>query len=245
MSKKQIIYAVALLVVVIFLVSGCGGTQISTVDSPKVIQTYGEAEVKAEPEVAKISLAIQTRGTSAVEVAEENARLANAVMEALKNFGLAEEDIKTGSYSLYSYREWFDGRPEGGLEVITFQAVNEILVTTDNLETVGEIIDLAIRSGANNINYINFELKDPQELLMQALAMASEQASKKAEAIANSTGDSITGLHSIREERADYIPYRFGDSMMQEEMAMGGAPTPISPDLVTVRASVVAEFTIR
>jgi len=31
--------------------------------------------------------------------------------------------------------------------------------------------------------------------------------------------------------------------MVQEDMAMGSASTPITPDEVTVRASVIAEFT--
>ncbi len=247
MRKKQIIYTAVLLVIVVLLLSGCGSDQSTpgTAEAPRVIQTYGEAEIKAEPDLARISLAIQTRGTDAGAVAEDNARLANAVWDALLGYGLNEDDLKTGAYSIYSYQEWIDDRLTGEKSQMSYQAVNEIIIKTTELESVGEIIDLAVRAGANNVNHVNFELADPQELLMEALAMAAKQASLKAEAIAGSTGDSITGLYSIREERTDYIPFTASDSMMKEEAEMAAAPTPINPDQVTVRATVVAEYTFK
>lgn len=80
---------VAIVLLAVFAISGCG-TQVSTGADcmPKVIQTYGEAEVKAAPDLAKVSLAIETRSNSAEQAVEENARLTNAVIDALKDFGV-------------------------------------------------------------------------------------------------------------------------------------------------------------
>ncbi|MCJ7806688.1 MAG: SIMPL domain-containing protein [Clostridia bacterium] len=240
MSNKKVISAALLVVLTVFMVSGCGTqTNVVTSEMPQIIQTYGEAEVKAESDLARVGIAVETRGSVAEAAVEENARLANAVIEALKEFGLAEEDIKTGSYSLYSYREWFDERPADE-EVITYQVTNEIVVTTTRLEEVGEMIDLAVKAGANNINYINFELENPQELQLQALKLATEQAAKKAEAIAESSGEKISGLYRIREERTEYMPYVYKQEVAAD-MGMG-APTPIIPDEVVVTAMVTAEF---
>jgi len=240
MSNKKMFTVFVLALLAVFMVSGCG-TQVNTgaTGEPMVIQTYGEAELKAEPDLARIGLAVETRGSSAEQAVEENARLANAVFDALKSYGLDEDEIKTGSYRLHSYREWYDERPDGE-EVITFQAVNEVVVSTSRIEEVGEIIDLAVKAGANNINFINFELEDPQALKVEALQAATEQAEMKAAAIAESAGEKISGLYRIREERTDYTPY----TVRQEVAAdMGmGAPTPIAPDEVTVRAMVTAEF---
>jgi len=240
MSSRKWIITVALILVVLFAATGCGTqTNVVTNEMPQIIQTYGEAEVKAEPDLARIGIAVETRGSAAEVAVEENARLAGAVIEALKDFGLAEEEIKTGSYSLYSYREWYDERPEGE-QVVTFQVTNEIVVTTNRLEEVGEMIDLVVKAGANNINYINFELENPQELQMQALKLATEQAAMKAEAIAESAGEKISGLYRIREERTEYMPF-MARAEMAADMGMG-SPTPIMPDDVVVRAMVTAEF---
>lgn len=241
MKSKLMIFAVALLLPAVLVVSGCGTrTNVVTSEVPQIIQTFGEAEVKADPDLARISLAIETRSTSAQEAVEENARLANAVVEALKEFGLSEDEVKTGTYQLHSYREWHEGRPTGE-ELITYQATNEVLVATSRIEEVGDIIDLAVRAGANNINFISFEIEDPQELKLQVLKAATGQAEKKAEAIAGSAGEKVTGLYRIQEEVTDYMPYKVRADMAMEEMGMG-APTPIMPGEVVVRAMVTAQF---
>ena len=72
-----------------------------------------------------------------------------------------------------------------------------------------------------------------------------KQAYRKAEAIANSAGETVEAVHSIREEKTDYTPYRFQNSMLQREMALSASPTPISPDEITVRATVIAEFSLK
>lgn len=247
MNNRKAWSVILIILLISLLVSGCGKPRISTTsaESPRVIQTFGEAELTAPPEMARINLAVETRRSSASEAVEENAKLANQVLEALFEYGLAEDDIKTGSYSLYSYRDWRENQPAVETEVITYQVVNEIIIKTIDLEAVGEIIDLAVKAGANNIYNISFELEDPQDLLMQALGAATVQSQRKAEAIAESTGDSITGLQRIREERTDYLPFRYEEMTVKEDLGMGMGTTPITPDDITVRASVIAEFLIR
>jgi hypothetical protein len=240
MSINKTVVAAMLVLLTVFMVSGCGTqTSLVTNEAPQIIQTYGEAEVKIEPDMVRVGIAVETRGSEAESAVAENARLANAVIEALKEFGLTEENIKTGSYNLFSYQEWYDGVPTGE-ETIVYQVTNEVIVTTTRLDEVGEMIDLAVKAGANRINYINFELENPQDLQLEALKLATEQAARKAEAIAESSGEKISGLYRIREERADYMPYVYKQEVAAD-MGMG-APTPIMPDMVVVRATVVAEF---
>ncbi|MFO8192821.1 MAG: SIMPL domain-containing protein [Bacillota bacterium] len=247
MHGKTIFIVLAAMLVVAMLLTGCGGDQpaAGSADSPSIIQTYGEAEITAEPDQAKISIAIMTRDTSAEDAVKENARLANAVLDALKDYGLTDEELKTSSYTLYTYRDRVREQPAMEEETTYYQATNEIIATTDKLDAVGEIVDLTVKAGANNINYISFELKDPQELLMEALGAATEQAFRKAEAIAESAGQKLGGLHSIKEERSDYVPFRLRDEMVQEEMAMGSAETPITPGDIIVRGTVTAEYTLK
>lgn len=259
-NKSSALLIMAMVIIIALLFSGCvqGGETIVSEEKPQLIQTYGEAEVSAEPDLAKISLEIETRGSSAEEAVEENAALANAVREALLDLGLSEDEVTTGSYRLRTIREERPrDRPQPDLsepeaeemepeneELIFYQANNEIVATVTEVDTVGEVIDTAVATGANRVNHVTFDLEDAQELKMQALAAATEQAARKAEAIAGSAGESITGLYSIREERTDYRPFQVREEMIQEEMdAADAAPTPITPDDVIVRASVVAEYT--
>ncbi|KUK85557.1 MAG: hypothetical protein XE03_1991 [candidate division TA06 bacterium 34_109] len=246
MSIKNTFFTFFFILVVVIIVLFGYPANITTAyaanQGQKIIQTYGEAELTAPADLAKISLAIETRSSSANEAVEENARLANKVLEALLDYGLPEDNIKTSSYRLYSYRERQETNSGTEQEQVYYQATNEMLISTTQLDTVGEIIDLAVKAGANNINYINFELSDPQELMLQALKMATKQARRKAEAIAEGADETIQQLYSIREERTSYTPFRLEDTMLKREMIASVAPTPISPEAVIIRASVMAEF---
>lgn len=244
MRIKSVVILFTITLIIAVLSSGYIGNQTAYgfTETKRLIQTFGEAEGTAQPDFVRIGLAIETRSSSAEEAVKENAGLANSVREALLDFGLAEENLKTGSYRLYSYREWQRERPDIEEEQIYYQATNEIIVSTTQLDTVGEIIDLAVKSGANNINYINFELEDPQYLMMQALSLATKQAYRKAEAIADAAGEKIVKLHSVREERTAYTPFRIQDNLLQREMAANAGTTPVSPDKITIRATVMAEF---
>ena len=208
----------------------------------KIIQTFGEAEITSSPDLAKISLVIETRSKLAEDAVDENARIANTVWEALLNYGISEENLKTGSYRLNGYRESVGNRPENDENLVYYRATNEIMVSTTRLDDIGEIIDLAVIAGANNINYINFELKDPQKLMMKALKIAIQQAERKAETIAQGAGVNIKQLYSVREEKTNYIPFRLQDSLLQREMLASNSPTPIKPDEVTVKAVVIAKY---
>jgi len=260
-AAKLTVGITVVLITAIFL-SGCTEEQATDNNGgEQVIQTYGEAEVTAEPDLAKISFEVETHSRSADDAVAENAELANTVREALLDFGLSEDEIRTGSYRLQSYRERPQEirepvRPEPDAveepeiveereveEEIYYRASNEIMVSTTELEQVGELIDTAVRAGVNKVNYINFDLQDPQQLKMQALEKAVDQASQKAEAIAESAGKSVTDLYSIVEDRTDYTPYRAARDVAEEALEADAAPTPIEPQAVEVRAAVTAKFT--
>ena len=154
MSIKKFVFTVILTLLLSISFNGLGENQLILAASleQRIIQTYGEAEIAAKPDLAKISIAVETKSKLANDAVEENSRIATMVINALLDFGLLENDIKTGSYRLHSYRELPRDNPNINEESIFYQAYNEIIVLTTQLDSVGELIDLAVISGANNIN---------------------------------------------------------------------------------------------
>ncbi len=246
MRKKYLIFILFILIIILtFNVHGKIVNAATSSLADRKIQTYGQAELKAQPDLARISLAIGTRNKSADNAVAENAVIANEVKKSLLEAGIPENNIKTGSYQLYSYRETAMEQSEINENPIFYQVTNEMIITTGEIDTIGEIIDLAVASGVNSVNYINFELTDPQDLILQALQKATQQAFQKAKAIAESINEEIATLANLREENTNYQPFRFQDTAMQREISFASAPTPIEPDEVSIRASVIAEFYLK
>ena len=71
---------------------------------------------------------------------------------------------------------------------------NRINITTKNLEQVGEIIDRAVKAGANQVYGINFDVQDKQDMQIEALKLAVKQGIAKAEAMAEAAGVSLGEL---------------------------------------------------
>ena len=117
----------------------------------------------------------------------------------------------------------------------TGQPIN---ITTKNLEQVGEIIDRAVKAGANQVYGINFDVQDKQDMQIEALKLAVKQGIAKAEAMAEAAGVSLGELVYMTESYSTYAP-------MTGYMALRAdaeAATPINPDDVEVRATVELEF---
>lgn len=206
------------------------------------ISVYGEAVITAQPDAARVILAVETTHKLAKKAAEENAGLTAAVLEALVKLGLDEKELKTSGYRLNSFSQQTDPK-EKDQYVTMYRAYNELNVNLHNLDAVGSVIDTAVKAGANRVISVVFELQDAEALKLQALQNATTQARAKAEAIARSAGVKIKGIKVINEEMSGYSPYRVAMEESVKTMgAAGGSPTPILPGDVEVTARIRAEY---
>lgn len=114
---------------------------------------------------------------------------------------------------------------------------NRINITTKNLDSVGEIVDRAVKAGANQVQGIRFDVQDKQALQLEALKLAVQQGMGKAEAMAEAAGVTLGELVSMSESYSSYAP--MVRAVAYADAAVG---TSISPGEVEVSASVQMEF---
>ena len=163
-------------------------------DRPYVLAT-GQATVSTKPDQAIIDIGVITQGKTAVSVAAQNAKQTDAVLADLRKMLNASGQLRTTSYSV---------RPNytrsGATATISgYTATNVVEVTLDDLSQVGKVIDAGIQSGANNIQRLQFGLKNPQAARSQALREAAVQAKANADAIAAGLGVRVLRVLSVEE----------------------------------------------
>ncbi len=206
-----------------------------------LIRVIGEAEVIASPDQARIVMGVETIAHTAAAGASANARSMDAVIRALKETGISESQISTGSYRIHSYRDAVDpaSREPGAMR---YRVVNQITVVLGNLDIVGKTIDTAVRAGVNQVDSILFELRDATAGKIEALETAIIQARGKGDAMARAAGVDITGIESISEEALGYTSFRAEDMGL---MADSMIETPILPGDVRVTARVIVQYRVR
>jgi uncharacterized protein YggE len=201
-----------------------------------LLTVSGTHVLEVAPDQAVMTLQVLTNGTVAKDVSAENRQLLTQVMVALKAQGLADSDIETTGVLLSRWTEW-DPKSQAMVDK-GYQQATTLKVTVTDMEKVGSILDAAVNAGANSVQDISFELKPEteQRLKQQALADATADATAKAKTLATAAHARLGKVASLSEN--SYIqPWIYNSKAMMDSGA-GAAPTPISPEKVTIQVSV-------
>ena len=198
------------------------------------VRATAEAVIIAKPDQAQIDIGVVTQAPTARAAADDNARKSDAVIAALRKLLGQDAEIKTISYALnpsYTYPK------EGGQPKVSgYMASNIVQVKTSDLKQVGTIIDTAYATGANNINSLQFNLKNDEAVRAQALREAATKAKAKTEAIASALGLKIIRVLFAEESGPVVRPLYAAMEMAQAKAA--DASTPVEPGTIEVRATV-------
>ena len=198
------------------------------------ITTTGEAVVRRVPDRAFIDISVESRAKTPREAQAQNAGAMSTVQQKLRAANLAPDAVRTTGYGVEPEFDFVSGRRV----LRDYLARNAIEARLDDLNRVGEIVDLAIGSGATSVGDVRFDLKDRRAAEREALGMAVADARARADAIAVAAGRSILSVWRIIDEGAASPPGP--RPMMMATRAGGGegAPTPISAGDIEIRARV-------
>lgn len=211
-----------------------GGTQ------EPVITVSGEGIIEVTPDTATISLGVQRQAATTDAAITAHATAMNAVIGALKQAGIKDEDIKTTRFSIepmYSYNS--NGKPP----VLTgYRVTNTVSFDSQSLDTLGQLIDAAVAAGANEVNGITFTVKDVDAVKTQAIDKAVRDARTKADAIAKAAGVKIRRIRSISLD-SPFVPpvYNLDYNSLKRDSG-SAASTPIEPGTNEVRVTVSVVF---
>jgi uncharacterized protein YggE len=206
------------------------------------ISVTGTGRVKAEPDVADISLGVTKQGDEAAEASSKAAEAMESMIAALLEMGIDEADIQTTNLSLNPLYDW-NNEPA---TIEGWEANNMVLVTIRDIESIGAVVDAATAAGATNVNGISFRVEDPSESEMTAREAAVADARAKADALAAAAGVTIVGVISISETGGELPPPIFMD---RGEMAFAAAEdsmakTPVLPGEVELTVDVLIHYEI-
>ena len=210
-------------------------------DQESVIVVTGQAMVQAEPDRARIYFAVETGGSTAQEAGEANADQMTSVAAAVRSAGQSAPGLRveTSSYSLSPvYGPARQSRPR---EIVGYAARNTLLVTIDDVDIVGILIDAALGAGSNRMSSLQFEVSDPEPYRSEALREAIRIARAEAEVMAESLGMALGPPLEVQGGADVPSPRPFFQSGRALAVAEA-APTPIEAGLQTVSARVEIRF---
>ena len=208
----------------------------------QTVSFAGEGKIKAAPDTARVDIGLLTEGKDSITVQNENSEKMNAVIKFLKEKEkITDADIKTSGYSLLPKYDYVKGK-----SILSGYVLNQtVTATVRDLNKVGEVLDGAVTSGANQINSVSLFLDKPEELKNKAREEAIKQAQEKARAASRIAGFGLGRLIGFSENFSGEPPI-FYKSL---EMGVGGggaAPAPqIEPGTQEIKVSITLTYIIK
>jgi uncharacterized protein YggE len=199
-------------------------------DQPVVV-TSGDGVVQAVPDRAWIGVTAESRAANPREAQRKNAEAMKPVQDRLRAAGIPEDAIKTTVYDLQPDWDYSNNR-----RVLKgYVARNSIDVRIDNIDRVGELLDIVVAAGATSVDNIRFDLKDRERVEREALRMAVADARARATAAAAGAGLSVDRVLRIDEQGVSSPPPR---PLFREAAAAAQAAPPIQAGEMEIRAHV-------
>ena len=165
--------------------------------SERSIAVSGTGQVTLAPELAYVYIGVHSQSDDVAAALEDNNTKSQAVAAALKAMGIDEKDIQTSSFNINPQTQY---DPQGNATgKTTYTVDNTVYVTVRNLQTLGQVLDTAVRNGANSINGINFDVSDKTkaQAVADARKLAVDSAHTQAQALADDAGVNLGDLLTI------------------------------------------------
>jgi uncharacterized protein YggE len=234
--------AFTILAILALAVSACGPTTINQA-APETLRTLsvsGVGVVYLTPDIVYINIGVNTQRPDAAEAVEVNKEQTSKVIQAIKDFGVDEKDIRTTNFSIWSNPQY---DPAGQITGTTYSVDNTVNVTVRDLDKLGALLDAAVSAGANNIYSIQFDVEDKTEATKEARAQAVEDAKVEAQELADTAGVELATIQTIDYFEGSPTPYFEGKGGGGGDVA--SAAVPIQPGQLALSVTVNMTYSIK
>jgi len=214
----------------------------AAIASPPSISVDAEGKVMATPDVARLTIEVETQAATAAAAGQENAKQADGVLSAVKQVLGPEDKLRTLGYRLMPVHSYKD--KSSPPEIKGYQAVNRLEVKVLDVARLGTVIDTALKNGATRVNGPYWSHSRIEELQRQAAVNALERARALAEALAQAAGLKIKGVDKISTGIRIIAPRAAGEHYLMAKAAGPPSPTPIEVGEEEITANIQAVFLV-
>lgn len=188
------------------------------------INVVGEGRISVAPDIATLNLGVMSEAETAQQALKKNNVKMAAVVEAMKEAGIASKDLQTSNFQIQP-KIVYD-RPKNGQEqkpprIVGYTVSNNLSVLIRNLAKIGDILDKSIQLGINSGGNIQFGNDDPKSAISKARTAAMLDAKERADTLVTAIGANLGKLIEINESstRPRPVPMRQGRMMADAAMA--------------------------
>ncbi|MEM9009631.1 MAG: SIMPL domain-containing protein [Pseudomonadota bacterium] len=209
-----------------------GSALAQEVRPPHMIVT-GTGEVAAAPDMAIVTVAVETNDRKADVALTKNSERMAELFRIVGEAGIEEADRQTRGLGLQTIYDHQSDRTQP--RILSYRVFNALTVRVRDLDVLGGLLDQLVTNGANRIDQVRFTFQDPAPLEDLARTAAVEDALAKARLYADAAGIGLGPILQMSEAGGFRPQERF---FATERAAAPAIDVPVAGGELTISAQV-------
>lgn len=223
-------------------------------DTSRSVQVSGAAVVYVTPDRALLELGVQSNGVTPDSTQAANQQAVLRVTSAVRALGVDAKDIATDFFIVYPVYTDYDA-----LTIKGYRVDNTVSITLRDINLVDDVLLAALKSGANEVQDVQFYTSELRKFRDQARDLAVKASTEKAQALAGAAGAQTGCVISINENTSTqyYGSWRGGrdtalwaqntiqNALPSQGQAAQADDSPISLGQIAIRAEVNASYSLK
>ena len=212
-------------------------------DTPRQITVSGQGQVSVDPDMATVTLGVQTEGQTPAEALDQASAATAAILAALETQDIADKDIRSGAVRLNP--RYSSSVLSSGSQIVGYSAVNTVNVQVNDLSMLGGLLTELVGEGANRLDSVAFGLKDPTAALDEARRRAVAEGARLAALYAEAAGVTIGSLVTLSDSGSSgYRAMRAEPVMLEMAASAPSYDVPLAPGQIDLTANVLMVYAI-
>ncbi|WP_369257860.1 SIMPL domain-containing protein [Streptomyces sp. R35] len=207
-----------------------------TIRQPWGLSVFGTGSVQAEPQLARLKLAVDLLAPTADKAFDKAGTAVSALRETLRRHGIPDAKVSGSRLSLKSAYDGYGA----DRKFLGYRCMATFTIETTNLDALQQLIVDAVNAGANHVDDVLFDVQDKSALRDEARRRAVEAARRKAGVYAEAADVSLGPVVHVEDVDPESVtPYR---GHGQNAGGTGGGD--LAPGMVEVAAAVWLGFSL-
>jgi uncharacterized protein YggE len=216
--------------------------QTAVVPTPPMLVVTGNSQVFVTPDQATVRLGIVRQSANAQTAQEQANVVAQEIRTTIAKVGVPPSQIQTTRLVLSPVYAPRSPDSRDAPRIVAYNATNSVSVRLENLSVIGPVIDAGLKAGANQLEGVQFGLRNDLPSRQQALKLAVEEARSKAQTMADALRVNLVEVLEASEGGVSILADSF-EPAAGRVMALT-AETPVSPGQIRVNANVTIRYRI-
>ena len=211
----------------------------SAAESEHVISVQGAATRHIEPDLAYVTVGVQTEGSTVEEASSDNRAIMQRLNAVIKDAGIAPNKVQTSRLQVMPV---YSDAKNGRHNITGYSMSNTVVVETTDIDQIGVLVEALLNTGANQLQGVRFAVRDKAALEDELLKEAVKDGRHKAEMLAMAGGRS---LGTMVKASVGAEPEFSTMNTAQYRLMGKAADTPIYAGTITVDVTVQLTFALQ